>query len=210
MKAGSGFAFWIAALLVLTALTGCVESNPKIKAMAKKTEKAKATPVSFVEEKMHTAEDLFFPTPTTVVAPDYKVTIYGAFSFTPEHNNTGLISVDSGHRFVVLDIAVENTSKSKTVDMGQILLSAKVNDNEGNLYPRSALALEAFELDYPEQSHKAEYSAMKGKIKPGRYYRTSAYGFEAPEKTKNFVLSLPENGNALLHSKLQEVWFSVE
>lgn len=210
MKAGLGLFFWIAACTSLTVLTACQENKPRIKAMAEKGETPKATHSSFTQEKTHSAEDVIFTTPATLTAPDYEVTIYGAFAFAPEHNGAGLISADSGHRFVVLDIAVENTSKNKSVDMGQILLSAKVSDDEGNLYPRSALALEAFELEYPESSHKSEYSAMKGKIKPGRYYRTSAYGFEAPEGKKNFVLTLPENSNALVKSKVQEAWFSVE
>lgn len=210
MKAGFGLLLWVAVCTSLVVLTACQESKPRVKAMSEKGETPKAALASFSQEQNHSAEDVVFTTPTTITAPDYEVTLYGAFAFAPDRNEAGLISADSGQRFVVLDIAVENTSKAKTVDMGQILLSAKVTDDEGNLYPRNALALEAFELEYPEATHKSEYSAMKGKIKPGGYFRTSAYGFQAPEGKKNFVLSLPENSNVLAKPKLQEAWFSVE
>lgn len=147
---------------------------------------------------------------TNVVAPDYELTIYGAFAFVPEDSTSNFMKTDSGHQFVVLDMAVENTSNKKIVDIGKILLSATVTDLEGNIYPRNALAIEAYEIQYPEHRHKAEYNAMKGKIKPGAYYRTTAYGFEAPEDVKEFLISLPEADKFSKNSKVQTAAFSVE
>lgn len=147
---------------------------------------------------------------TSVSTPDYELTIYGAFAFEPEESSANFMKTDSGHRFIVLDMAVENISGKKLVDIGQILLSATVTDYQGNIYPRNALAVEAYEMQYPEQSHKTAYKAMKGKIRPGAYYRTTAYGFEAPEDVKEFLISLPEGDKFSKDSKTQTAAFSVD
>ena len=147
---------------------------------------------------------------TSVNTPSYALTLYGAFAFEPEESSADFMKTDSGHRFIVLDMAVENMSQKKALDIGQILLSATVTDYEGNIYPRNALALEAYEMQYPEQSHKTAYKAMKGKIKPGAYFRTTAYGFEAPEDVKEFLISFPERDKFSNDSKVQTLAFSVD
>lgn len=145
--------------------------------------------------------------PGTIHFPEYELKIYGAFAFLPESNSTSLISTDSGKQYVVLDIAVENLSSYQTLDIGQILLSAKVTDDAGNLYPRSPLAIQAFQREYPDQTTQAEYKALKGKIRPEKYYRATVYGFEAPASVKNFQLTV-DNGDE--YHKLQSTRFSLD
>lgn len=146
----------------------------------------------------------------SVSTADYEITIYGAFAFTPDDSFAHFMKTDSGYQFVVLDMAMQNLSKNKSVDIGQVLLSATVTDEDGNIYPRNALALEAFEMQYPEQSHKAEYKAMRGKIKPGAYYRTTAYGFEAPENLKHFFIEFPKGSKPQKNAGTETVAFSIE
>lgn len=145
--------------------------------------------------------------PGTISFPEYELKIYGAFSFEPENNEASLISVDSGKHYVVLDMAVENLTSYLSIDMGQILLSAKVTDEKGNLYPRSPLAIQAYQLAFPDQTQKADYKALKGKIRPGKYYRTTAYGFEAPVSVRNFLLTVDEGDE---YHKLQSTRFSID
>ncbi|HEU4901646.1 MAG TPA: hypothetical protein VFT06_02615 [Flavisolibacter sp.] len=145
--------------------------------------------------------------PGTISFPEYELKIYGAFAFVPENNEASLISTDSGKQYVVLDIAVENLTSYLSIDIGQILLSAKVTDEKGNLYPRNPLAIQAYQMIFPDQNQKAEYKAMKGKLRPGKYYRTTAYGFEAPTNVRNFLLTVDEGDE---YHKLQATRFSVD
>lgn len=146
----------------------------------------------------------------TLTFPDYELTIYGAFAFEPENNGSSLVGTEKGKQYIVLDLGVQNTSEYESVDMGKILLSAKVTDEKGNIYPANPLAVAAYQMAFPDQSQKAEYKAMKGKIKPGRYYRSTAYGFEAPVNVKSFVIALKDNGDFREEASAQRARFTVD
>jgi hypothetical protein len=146
----------------------------------------------------------------TIEAPDYEVKIYGAFSFVPDGDSAGLITPDADHKFVVFDVAVQNTSENRVVDMGQILLRARITDGAGQIYPNSPLAVRAFELAYPEPEHQLQYRSMRGKIRPGQYYRTTAFGIEAPLAAKDFAITLEEEGSLAGEAKMREAKFTID
>ncbi|WP_121355010.1 hypothetical protein [Flavisolibacter nicotianae] len=146
----------------------------------------------------------------TLTFPDYELTLYGAFAFQPENNGSSLVGTEKGKQYIVLDLGVQNTSEYESVDMGSILLSAKVTDEKGNVYPANPLAVAAYQMAYPDQNQKTEYKAMKGKIKPGRYYRATAFGFEAPVSIKSFVITLNHNGDFRDEGYAQRAKFSVD
>jgi hypothetical protein len=190
--------FYFPCLLALLLLASC-SSQPEVAIPAKKVLAIKAKTASPpVEESA---------VPGTISFPEYELKIYGALAFVPENNEASLISTDSGKQYVVLDIAVENLTSYLSIDIGQILLSAKVTDEKGNLYPRNPLAIQAYQLAFPDQTQKAEYKAMKGKIRPGKYYRATAYGFEAPANVTNFVLTVDEGDE---YHQLQATRFSID
>jgi hypothetical protein len=74
----------------------------------------------------------------------------------------------------------------------------------------NAMAIAAYTLQNPDPHHQAQYNAMWGKIKPGEFYRTTAYGLEVPENAKSFVLSMKEDGDIFKESKRYEARFTVE
>ncbi len=146
----------------------------------------------------------------TINAPDYVVVVHKAIAFIPKDDGAGLMKIKQGHRYVVLDLSVRNTSKNKEVDMGQILLSSKVRDEKGKAYNLNAMAIAAYTLNNPDPHQQAQYNQMWSKIKPGDFYRTIAYGLEVPESAKNFVISLKEDGDIFKDTKRHEATFSVE
>lgn len=203
--------FWGFGFITLALLATSNKNIPVTKPVVKNNLPITTKPVAIVErEEIALKKDAGSTALAVVKTHDYEITIYGAFAFSPDDFNSAFIKTDSGHHFVVLDISVQNMTKKRTVDIGQILLSAIVTDETGNVYPRNALAVEAFEMQYPEQSHQAEYKAMKGKIKPGMYHRTTAYGFEAPDNIKNFVMTLTETDKFEKDSKMRSVAFAIE
>lgn len=203
MKTKTVVTHFSACFLFVILLTSCNNNPAKEAAPPKK-------PVVKKPAATHQAKEDEATALATITAPDYEIKIYGAFAFSPEGSEQNLLKPDSGNQFVVLDMSVLNTSDNKTVDIGKILVSAKVTDEKGTIYPRSALAVEAFELEYPEEEHKAEYRAMKGRLRPGQYYRTTAYGIEAPDTVKNFVIELAEGPAAPKNNKLLQAKFTIE
>lgn len=190
--------FYFPGFLILLLLASC-SSKPEVAVPAKKVLAIKAkTAGPPVEESA---------VPGTISFPEYELKIYGAFAFVPENNEASLISTDSGKHYVVLDLSVENLTSYLSIDIGQILLSAKVTDEKGNLYPRNPLAIQAYQMAFPDQTQKADYKALKGKIRPGKYYRTTAYGFEAPTSVRNFLLTVDEGDE---YHKLQATRFSID
>ena len=187
------------AFFAILLLTACNSNKTEVAAPTKKVlaMKNKAANPPVEESKI----------PGTISFPEYELKIYGAFAFVPENNGSSLISTDSGKQYVVLDIAVENLTSYLDIDMGQILLSAKVTDEQGNLYPRNPLAIQAFQREYPDHTNQKDYKALKQKIRPGRYYRATAYGFEAPTTVKNFFITVDEGDE---YHKLQSTRFSLD
>jgi hypothetical protein len=106
-------------------------------------------------------------------------------------------------------MAVRNTTTNKHVDMGTVLLTAKVRDEQGREYLSNPLVIAAFNLEYPNRHHPALITAMKGVLAPGAEYRTVIFGFEAPVEVRNFMLQMEEEhgGNEY---KLYEAPFSLK
>lgn len=146
----------------------------------------------------------------TITTPAYVARIYQAIAFVPKNDGMGLMKIKPGHRYVVLDMSVQNTTKEKQVDMGQILLATRVRDEKGREYRMNAMAIAAYTLSNPNPQHQAQYNALWGKLKPGDLYRTTVFGMEVPEGVKKFVISMREDGDVLKDSKRHEAPFSVE
>ena len=150
------------------------------------------------------------PAIATIKTPAYEAKIHQAIAFLPKDDGVGLMKVKPGNRFIVLDMSVRNTAKEEEIDMGQILLSSKVTDDKGREYRFNAMAIAAYTLSNPDPAHQAQYNAMWGKMKPGDFYRTTVFGLEAPASTKNFVISMKEDGDVFKDTKRYEAKFSVE
>jgi hypothetical protein len=148
------------------------------------------------------------PALATITTPVYEAKLYWAVPFIPRNAAMGLIQADSGHQFILLDIAVRNITTDKHVDMGTILLTTTVRDEKGREYFSDALVIAAFNLEFPYPQHHTQYSAMKGILPPGASHRTIAFGFEAPADAKHFVLSM-ENGTNCNVNKLYEASFTI-
>lgn len=140
----------------------------------------------------------------------YEFTLYKALAYVPKHDGVGQMKLKPGNRYLVLDVAVKNKSKSKELDMGQVLLSAKLRDKKGTVYPLNAMAVAAYTLDNPDPQHQAQYNALWGKLQPGETYRTFAVGFEVPESATNFVFSMDDDDNNLGESKRVEAGFKID
>ena len=126
----------------------------------------------------------------TIQATGYEVNLYWAIPFTPRSHGEGLVEADSGSQFVLLDLSVKNTTSDRALDMGQILLGAKIRDTSGREYTSDPLVIAAFNLEYPYPNHKEQYRSLKGILQPGESGRTVMLGFEAPMDARQFLLSL--------------------
>lgn len=146
----------------------------------------------------------------TLRTPHYELKIFEAISFVPNKAGTEEIRLKPGFRYLVLEVAVQNRAKDKALDMGQVLLSAKLQDKKGKVYPLNAMAMAAFTLDNPDPQHQAQYNAIWGKLQPGEIHRTKAIGFEVPDDQRSFTLSLNADDNSSPQTKRQEVKFVVE
>ena len=124
----------------------------------------------------------------TIQTADYEVNLHWAIPFTPRSHGEGLVQADSGSHFVLLDLSVKNTSAERAVDVGELLLSAKIRDNNGGEYASDPLVIAAFNLEYPYPNHQAQYQSLKGILQPGESGRTIVLGFEAPAGVKQFSL----------------------
>ena len=142
--------------------------------------------------------------------PQYELKVFKAIPFVPKRTETDEMRLKPGYHYLVLDLSVQNIAKEKSLDMGQILLSALLRDKKGRNFPRNAMAMAAFTLDNPDPEHQAQYNAIWGKLKPGEVYRTKAIGFEVPDDQKFFTLSLQIDDNSMPQNKRQEVKFSLE
>ena len=201
--------FAISFLLLLTACSEnkqqAVSDNVQVKAVSTTVaEKAEPAPDSTAAKPEES------PAIATIIAPEYEATIHRAIAFFPKDDGLGLMKIKQDHRYVVLDMSVKHTAKNKEVDMGQILLSAKVRDEKGREYSMNAMAVAAYTLENPNPHHQAQYNQLWGKLKPGDSLRTTVYGIEVPVQAKNFVLSLKEDGDVFKESKRHEVKFSVD
>jgi hypothetical protein len=199
--------------LLLLLLTACSENKQANPAVETQVKSATSEPIKEVKQKSEAEtpavpED--GPAMATIAAPEYEAKLYRAVAFLPGHDGAGMIKVKPGNRFIVLDMSVRNTSKSKEVDMGQILLSATVADEKGKEYRFNAMAVAAYTLDNPDPRHQAQYNALWGKLKPGDFYRTTVFGLEVPANAKNFVLSMKENGDIFKETKRYNPKFTVE
>ncbi|HET7896835.1 MAG TPA: DUF4352 domain-containing protein, partial [Flavisolibacter sp.] len=146
----------------------------------------------------------------SIRTPQYELKLYKAIAFVPKQENAEGSRLKPDHRYLVLDISVQNTAKTKEVDMGQVLLSAKLQDKKGRTYPLNAMAVASFTLENPDPEHQAQYNALWGKLKPGETYRTKAVGFDVPTTAKEFSLSMNADDNSQPDSKRQQLKFTLE
>jgi hypothetical protein len=146
---------------------------------------------------------------TSITTATYEAKLYWAIPFVPRQQSVGLIQAEPGNRFVLLDMAVRNTTTNRHVNMGDVLLTAKVRDEQGREYFSNPLVIAAFNLEYPNRHHHALTTAMKGVLAPGAEYRTVIFGFEAPVEMRNFLLQMEEehSGNEY---KLYEAPFGLK
>jgi len=142
--------------------------------------------------------------------PHYELKIFKAIPFVPKQTETDEMRLKPGFQYLVLDLSVQNIGREKSLDMGQVLLSASLRDKRGRSYPLNAMAMAAFTLDNPDPQHQAQYNAIWGKLQPGEVYRAKAIGFEVPVDQKTFTLSLHIDDNSMPQNKRQEVKFSLE
>ena len=136
------------------------------------------------------------PALATISTPAYEAKLYWAIPFIPRGSGEGLIEADSGSQFILLDVSIQNTTTDKVIDMGEVLLTAKVRDEEGREYTSDPLIIAAFNLEYPFPGHREQYRSMKGALMPGAVHRTVVFGFEAPASFRNFVLVLEEGDSS--------------
>lgn len=202
MKSSAVLLTWGLGLLFLSPFSACQTPKKEPPAASKKTQAVAA------KRNASSTSNQGNGALVKVSTPDYELTIYGAFAFLPDDKNS-VLKAEPGHQFVVLDLAVENTSAYKSLDMGQLLLSAVVRDEKGTVFPRSALALQAYAVQFPGDQHNADYKAMRGKIRPGHYYRATAYGFEAPMNVRQFLMTIKEDGE-FASKFVHEVRFSID
>jgi hypothetical protein len=146
---------------------------------------------------------------TSITTATYEAKLYWAIPFLPRQQSVGLIEAEPGNRFVLLDIAVRNTTTNKHVDMGAVLSTAKVRDEQGREYLSNPLIIAAFNLEYPNLHHHALTIAMKGVLAPGAEYRTVIFGFEAPVEVRNFSLLMDEE-HSCNEYKLYEAPFGLK
>ena len=141
-------------------------------------------------------------------SPKYVAKIHKAIAFTPKNDGAGMMKVKQGHRFVVLDMSIKHTG-SELIEMGQILLSVDVKDEKGARYPLNAMAIAAYSYNFPNPGHQAQYEAMWGTMKPGDFFRTTVYGFEAPNGKSHFTISMKEEAIFNSDAKKVEAKFSL-
>ena len=201
-------------LLLLSFLTACNSDKNAAPVEVTQVKSATTTVATDTTAATKTAEA---PAPddgtaiATITAPAFVSKIHHAIAFVPKNDGgVGMMKLKPGYRYVVLDMSVRNTSKSKEVDMGQILLTAKISDDKGKEYRHNAMAIAAYTLDNPDPHHQAQYNALWGKLKPGDFFRTVVFGIEAPESAKNFVISMKEDGDTFKEGKRFDAKFSID
>jgi hypothetical protein len=147
------------------------------------------------------------PAIASLETDSYVMKIYRALPFLPKTDPLGMFKVVEGHRFIVLDLSIRNIS-DKPIDMGRILQSARVKDENGKKYDLSIAAIASYTTDNPNTKHQAEYDALWSKqFAPQSFHRTTAYGFEAPSEVNKFSLSMPETAKP--GSPRKEIAFSL-
>lgn len=198
------------ALFLLSACGGNEKTPPAIETKVKAATTAPAKDTVAKSEATGSAIPEDGPAIATITAPAYVAKVHRSIAFVPKNDGMGMMKVKKGHHFVVLDMSVRNTSKKQEVDMGQILLSTKVTDEKGNEYRLNPMAIAAYTLDNPNPQHQVQYNAMWSKLKPGDFYRTTVFGMEVPDGTKNFVLNMKEDGDVFKESKRHTAKFSAE
>lgn len=120
----------------------------------------------------------------------YVMTLHRAIPFQPKTKTAGL-KPRNGYRYVVLDISMKNKG-GDALDMGKIMKSAKITDQNGKSYRVSAATLQAYNAEYPDPRQQAEYDALQAAaFKPGETHRALVLGLELPADVKALVLSLP-------------------
>jgi len=111
MKTGLATFFGAFGVFALAFLAVPGENNPVMKTATTVTKPAKTKPTPSPNNEMVAKKNSHASNETTVVATnDYEIKIYGAFAFVPEDSFARFMKTDSGHRFVVLDMAVQNKS----------------------------------------------------------------------------------------------------
>jgi hypothetical protein len=199
-------------LFALLLLTACGD-NKKTAPIVETKVKSATTSVKETVAKTETTKPLQpeeAPAIAIISAPSYVVKVHRGIAFLPENDNIGIMKPKPGYQFVVLDMSVRNISKSKEVDMGQILLSTKITSEKGKEYRLSPMAIAAYTLNNPDPQHQAQYNAAWSKLNPGDFFRTTVLGMEVPIATKTFVISMKEDGDVLKDSRRHEAKFTIE
>ena len=121
--------------------------------------------------------------------------------------STALYKVRDGYQYIVLDMSVKNKS-GKELDMGQIMLGAKVTDESGKDVG-NLMAIAAYAYANPGGDHQTQYEAMWGKMQPGDFNRTYVLGMEAPKTAKTFKLSMKTTPDFFDDKSRKEVTFTL-
>ncbi|HEY8607696.1 MAG TPA: hypothetical protein VIM12_11345 [Noviherbaspirillum sp.] len=138
---------------------------------------------------------------------NYVMTLHRAIPFTPKTDALGLIKAKDGHRYVVLDISVQNKSR-EVLEMGTIMLFSKVTDKNGKSYGGNLGALTAWALDNPDPKHQDEYDAVWSmEFPPGETHRAVVLGLELPLDVTELVFSAPVKAN--MNSETRQIRFPV-
>lgn len=133
--------------------------------------------------------------PDTVLAvietDTYEMKVHRAIPFRPKADPLGMYKLPEGDRYVVLDLSVRNKG-SEPLEMGSILLVAKVTDETGTALKGNLMALSAYTLENPDPNHDAEYGEVWSmEFKPGAVHRAVALGVQAPAAARTLTFAVP-------------------
>lgn len=130
-----------------------------------------------------------------IEADAYVLKIHRAIPFLPKTDPLGMHKLPEGYRYVVLDLEIQNKSP-EPLEMGSILLAAKVTDETGKALDGHMPALLAYNVEHPDPRQDAAYEEVWSmEFKPGEVHRAIALGARAPVSAKSLTLVVPAKVN---------------
>lgn len=173
------------ALLSLLIMAGCDKGE---------TPQAKAEPstgsasANVQAPAARTAND----TALAVIETDaYEMKVHRAIPFRPKADPLGMFKLPDGYQYIVLDLSVRNKS-NEPLEMGSILLVAKVTDEAGKALEGNMAALTAYTVENPDPRQDTEYDEVWSvEFKPGAVHRAIALGMQAPSSTRTLIFAVP-------------------
>jgi hypothetical protein len=185
----------VLAVIVVAALMSCGNNNSQEKTITGEKKAVSDTGTGKVADNKTTTTGVEDgPAIATIETSDYVLKVHRAIPFTLKPKSYQPFKMDPNTKLVALDISVRN-KLSTPLDFSRILIMSSIKGKgEKNLVAPWVVA--AYEVDYPENGHQAQYNALwSTSFEPNGFHRAILMGINPPQDENKFTLSVPEKAD---------------